>query len=145
MVSDKEKGITQEDKNVWESYIKDPSDVYDKDKVSSSDKKRKERFKFDLHGFSLEGANKKIKEILQYCVDNNYKELLIITGKGIHSTNEQDVFSSKDLGKLKYSIPDYIKSNQELSKLVISIDNAKKEDGGAGALLFKLKNLQNKF
>ena len=141
----KKKGITQEDKNVWESYIKDPSDVYDKDKVSSSDKKRKERFKFDLHGFSLEGANKKIKEILQYCVDNNYKELLIITGKGIHSTNEQDVFSSKDLGKLKYSIPDYIKSNQELSKLVISIDNAKKEDGGAGALLFKLKNLQNKF
>ena len=77
----KKKGITQEDKNVWESYIKDPSDVYDKDKVSSSDKKRKERFKFDLHGFSLEGANKKIKEILQYCVDNNYKELLIITGK----------------------------------------------------------------
>ena len=141
----KKKDLSQEDKNVWESYIKDPSDIYDKDKVSSSEKKRKERFKFDLHGFSLEGANKKIKEILQYCVDNNYKELLIITGKGIHSTNEQDVFSSKDLGKLKYSIPDYIKSNQELSKLVISIDNAKKEDGGEGALLFKLKNLQNKF
>ena len=78
---------------------------------------------------------------MQYCIENNYKELLIITGKGIHSTNDQDVFSSKDLGKLKYSIPDYIKSNDELRNFVISINNAKKEDGGEGALILKLKKL----
>ena len=141
MVSDKKKDLTQEDKNAWENYIKNPSDIYDKDKDLAIDKKRKERFKFDLHGFSLESANKKIKEILQYCIENNYKELLIITGKGIHSTNDQDVFSSKDLGKLKYSIPDYIKSNDELRNFVISINNAKKEDGGEGALILKLKKL----
>ena len=82
---------------------------------------------------------------MQHCVDNHYKELLIITGKGIHSTNDQDAFTSRDFGKLKYSIPDYIKSNEELNKLVISINNAQKEDGGEGALLLKLKNLQNKF
>ena len=137
----KKKNLTQEDKNAWENYIKNPSDIYDKDKDLAIDKKRKERFKFDLHGFSLESANKKIKEILQYCIENNYKELLIITGKGIHSTNDQDVFSSKDLGKLKYSIPDYIKSNDELRNFVISINNAKKEDGGEGALILKLKKL----
>ena len=137
----KKKDLTQEDKNAWENYIKNPSDIYDKDKDLAIDKKRKERFKFDLHGFSLESANKKIKEILQYCIENNYKELLIITGKGIHSTNDQDVFSSKDLGKLKYSIPDYIKSNDELRNFVISINNAKKEDGGEGSLILKLKKL----
>ena len=137
----KKKDLTQEDKNAWENYIKDPSDVYDKDKDLDIDKRRKVRFKFDLHGFSLESANKKIKEVLQHCIENNYKELLIITGKGIHSSNEQDVFSSKDLGKLKYSIPDYIKSNDELKNFVISINNAKREDGGEGALILKLKKL----
>ena len=137
----KKKDLTQEDKNAWENYIKNPSDIYDKDKDLAIDKKRKERFKFDLHGFSLESANKKIKEILQYCIENNYKELLIITGKGTHSTNDQDVFSSKDFGKLKYSIPDYIKSNDELRNFVISINNAKKKDGGEGALILKLKKL----
>ena len=137
----KKKNLTQEDKNAWENYIKNPSDIYDKDKDLAIDKKRKDRFEFDLHGFSLESANKKIKELLQYCIENNYKELLIITGKGIHSTNDQDVFSSKDLGKLKYSIPDYIKSNDELRNFVISINNAKKEDGGEGALILKLKKL----
>ena len=137
----KKKDLTQEDKNAWENYIKNPSDIYDKDKDLAIDKKRKVRFEFDLHGFSLESANKKIKEILQYCIENNYKELLIITGKGTHSTNDQDVFSSKDLGKLKYSIPDYIKSNDELRNFVISINNAKKEDGGEGALILKLKKL----
>ena len=137
----KKKDLTQEDKNAWENYIKNPSGIYDKDKDLAIDKKRKDRFEFDLHGFSLESANKKIKELLQYCIENNYKELLIITGKGIHSTNDQDVFSSKDLGKLKYSIPDYIKSNNELRNSVTSINNAKKEDGGEGALILKLKKL----
>ena len=132
----KKKDLTQEDKNAWENYIKNPSDIYDKDKDLAIDKKRKDRFEFDLHGFSLESANKKIHELLQYCI-----ELLIITGKGIHSTNDQDVFSSKDLGKLKYSIPDYIKSNDELRNFVISINNAKKKDGGEGALILKLKKL----
>ena len=137
----KKKDLTQEDKNAWENYIKNPSGIYDKDKDLAIDKKRKDRFEFDLHGFSLESANKKIKELLQYCIENNYKELLIITGKGTHSTNDQDVFSSKDLGKLKYSIPDYIKSNNELRNSVTSINNAKKEDGGEGALILKLKKL----
>ena len=99
------------------------------------------RFKFDLHGFSLEEANKKVKETIIYCSENKYKEILFITGKGNHSTNEKDIYISKDLGKLKYSVPEFIKTDEELPNLVISIDDADIKDGGEGAILVKLKNL----
>ena len=66
---------------------------------------------------------------------------MLITGKGIHSTNDEDTYISKELGKLKYSVPDFIKNNLELNKLIISINNADKKDGGEGAILIRLKNL----
>ena len=137
----KKKDLNQEDKKIWEEYIKDPSDIYDKDKISSNKTNIRERYKFDLHGFSLDEANIKISEILEYCIKNKFKELLIITGKGIHSTNDKDAYISKDLGKLRYSVPEFIKNNPELSKLIISIDDAEKKDGGDGAIIVKLKNL----
>ena len=135
----KKKDLTQEDKNAWENYIKNPSDIYDKDKDLAIDKKRKERFKFDLHGFTLDDANRKIREIIFFCKEKKYKELLIITGKGIHSTNDNDVYVSKNFGKLKYSVPEFIKSDNELSKLIISINEAKTDEGGEGAIIIKLK------
>ena len=101
---------------------------------------KKIRFKFDLHGFTLENANLKVKELINYCISNNYRELLLITGKGLHSTNEADEYVSKDLGKLKYSVPEYIK-NSELFSYIISIEDADKKDGGEGALIIKLKKL----
>ena len=137
----KKKDLNQEDKKIWEEYVKDPSDIYDKDKISSNKTNIRERYKFDLHGFSLDEANIKISEILEYCIKNKFKELLIITGKGIHSTNDKDAYISKDLGKLRYSVPEFIKNNPELSKLIISIDDAEKKDGGDGAIIVKLKNL----
>ena len=137
----KKKDLNQEDKKIWEEYIKDPSDIYDKDKISSNKTNIRERYKFDLHGFSLDEANIKISEILEYCIKNKFKELLIITGKGIHSTTDKDAYISKDLGKLRYSVPEFIKNNPELSKLIISIDDAEKKDGGDGAIIVKLKNL----
>ena len=137
----KKKDLNQEDKKIWEEYIKDPSDIYDKDKISSNKTNIRERYKFDLHGFSLDEANIKISEILEYCIKNKFKELLIITGKGIHSTNDKDAYISKDLGKLKYSVPEFIKNNPDLSKLIISIDDAENKDGGEGAIIIKLKNL----
>ena len=136
----KKKDLSREDVKVWEEYTKNPTDVYDKErglKVS----KRSKRFKFDLHGFSLEEANIKVKELIFSCITNNYREILFITGKGIHSTNDQNIYSSKDLGKLKFSVPEFIKSNQELIRLIISIEEADIKDGGEGAILIKLKNL----
>ena len=136
----KKKDLSQDDKKTWENFIKDPSGIYDKDK-NNQKTVRKERFKFDLHGFTLNDANKKVKEILLFCIDNNYKELLLITGKGIHSTSSEDAYISKDFGKLKYSVPEFIRSDPEINRLIISINEAEVKDGGEGAILIKLKNL----
>ncbi len=135
----KKKDFNQEDKKTWEDYIKNPSDIYDKDQGISDQTQRRERYKFDLHGFTLDEANIKVKEIIEYCVENKFKELLLITGKGIHSTSDKDAYISKNLGKLKYSVPEFIKTNSELNKFIISINDAEKKDGGEGALIVKLK------
>ena len=137
----KKKELNQQDKETWENYIKDPSDIFDKEKVTLKNTQKKYRYKFDLHGFSLDEANKKVKSIIEYCLKNKFRELLLITGKGIHSTNESDAFISKDLGKLKYSVPEFIKTNSDLNKFIISINDAEIKDGGAGAIIIKLKNL----
>ena len=99
------------------------------------------KFKFDLHGFTLHEANKKVKEIIIYCSEKKYREILLITGKGIHSTNEKDIYASQDLGKLRYSVPEFILSDLELKDLIVSINEADTKDGGKGAILIKLKNL----
>ena len=137
----KKKEPNQEDKKTWDEYIKNPSDIYDKDQGVSNNIQRKGRYKFDLHGFSLDEANSKVKEIIEYCVKNKFRELLLITGKGIHSTSDQDAYISKRLGKLKYSVPEFIKTNLELNKYIISINDAAKKDGGEGAIIIRFKNL----
>ena len=136
----KKKDLDLEDKKTWEEYIKNPSDIYDKDLGASKSTQRKERYKFDLHGFTLDEANIKVKKIIDHCVKNKFKELLLITGKGIHSTSDEDAYVSKNFGKLKYSVPEFIKTS-ELNKFVISINDAEKKDGGEGAIIIKLKKL----
>ena len=136
----KKKDLSREDIKVWEEYTKNPTDIYDKERNFKGSKKNK-RFKFDLHGFTLEEANLKVKELIFFCSMKSYREILFITGKGIHSTNDQNIYSSKNLGKLKFSVPEFIKSDQELAKLIISIEEADIKDGGEGAILIKLKNL----
>ena len=135
----KKKDPNQEDKKTWENYIQNPTDIYDKDQSITYSGQRRERYKFDLHGFTLDEANIKVKEIIKHCVENKFKELLLITGKGIHSKSDQDAYISKNLGKLKYSVPEFIKANSELNKFIISINDAEKKDGGEGALIVKLK------
>ena len=136
----KKKDPSQEDKKTWEEYIKNPSDIYDKDQGASNKIQKRDRYKFDLHGFTLDEANNKVKEILKYCLKNKFKELLLITGKGIHSTIDENAYISKNLGKLKYSVPEFIKSS-EFNKFIISINDAEKKDGGEGAIIIRLKNL----
>lgn len=135
------KDLPKEDKKIWDEYINSPSDIYDKEKEIATDISRKERYKFDLHGFNLHDANHKVHEIILLCVKKKYKELLLITGKGLHSTTDNNTFVSKNLSKLKFSVPEFINSNSELSNCVHSITEASLKDGGAGAILIKLKNL----
>tara|TARA_B100001093_G_scaffold463987_1_gene480496 strand:- start:848 stop:1267 length:420 start_codon:yes stop_codon:yes gene_type:complete len=137
----KKKNLPEEDKKLWDEYTKSPSDIYDKEEININSNVRKERFKFDLHGFTLDDANKKVKEIIFSCAKKKYKEILLITGKGLHSNTDNDAFVSKDLSKLKFSVPEYIYNDSELNELVISISDAPIKDGGTGAILIKLKNL----
>ena len=97
-----------------------------------------------MHGFTLDEANKKVREIIQSCSLKNFQEILLITGKGLHS-NQDDIYKSPKLGKLRYSVPEFIKSNSEISKLIISVEIPSEKDGGEGALLIKLRRLKNKF
>ena len=137
----KKKNISNIDKENWDKYIKDPSDIFDKELIDNKKFSNKFRFKFDLHGYNLEEANKKVNEIINYCSEKLYSEILLVTGKGLHSSTEKDIFISKDLSKLRYSIPDYILSSEELASKIINIKIANKEDGGNGALIIKLKKL----
>lgn len=124
----------------WNDYIKNPQDIFDKDE-NKNIKIKNYRYRFDLHGFSLDEANTKVEEIITYCSSKNYNEILFITGKGLHSSND-DVFKSSSLNKLKYSVPDYIKNNSEISNLIVSITSPQKSEGGEGALLVKLKTIR---
>ena len=114
----KYKDLSPEDKKNWEDYIKNPSDVFDKDKSNSINTEKKSRFRFDLHGFSLDEANNKVREIIFSCIEKKYKEILLITGKGNHSSVDKDIYTSKNLGKLKHSVPEFIKTNLELNKFI---------------------------
>jgi len=137
----KKKNLSKTDEETWETYIKNPSDIYDKDKNNQKKKDRKERFRFDLHGHSLVEANQIVRDIIFSCVKKKFKEILFITGKGLHSTSDSDAYVSRDFSKLKYSVPDFIKSDEDLNKFVFSISNADIKDGGEGAILVKLRNL----
>ena len=137
----KKKNLSQEDKEAWESFTKQPTYIYDKEQDNKQNSSRQDRLKYDLHGLTLDEANKKVKEILLSGAGKKYKEILLITGKGLHSTSDEDVYVSKDLSKLKFSVPEFIKNNEDLSKYIISISDASIRDGGKGAILIKLKNL----
>ena len=135
----KKKNISLEDIKIWKNYIKNPSDIIDKDSNNNKSRLSKRRYKFDLHGYSLTQANDKVRDLILYCSKENFKEILLITGKGIHSNTDEDVFVSKELSKLKYSVPDYLRSNNNLSKYISSISDSSEKDGGTGAIIIKLK------
>lgn len=137
----KDKNISISDLKEWENYTKNPADIFDKDSNENPLKKINfhEKYKFDLHGYSLDEANLKVSNIIISCSKKKYKEILLITGKGLHSKTDSDAYVSMKLSKLRYSIPEYIKSNPNLYSLIISISAAEKKDGGDGAIILKLK------
>ena len=137
----KKKDLSKEDKETWDNFTRQPSDIYDKDLQIADDNPRKNRLRYDLHGFTLEDANRKVKDLILSGIRNKFKEILLITGKGLHSNTEEDTYVSKNLSKLRFSVPEFINSCDELSRFVVSISEASLKDGGSGAILIKLKNL----
>ena len=135
----KKDNLSQKDKDDWRNFLENTSFVPDKDQKYQL-KNTNEKLRYDLHGFSLNEANIKVKQLIKSCSEKNIREILLITGKGLHSNNN-DVYKSSDLSKLRYSVPEFINSNPEISKLVLSIKQPPQKDGGQGALLIKLRKL----
>ena len=137
----KKQDLSDFDKTQWEEYLKDPKDIFDKELVTKKLFKKNHRLHFDLHGFTLLDANQKVRELIINCQEKGFTEILLITGKGLHSNTDRNTYVSKELSKLKFSVPEYINSQKELSDKIFSIDRASINDGGEGAIIIKLKKL----
>ena len=130
--------ISEKDKKDWEKFISSNERLPNKDFKSSKQKFFKVK-SIDLHGYTLEEANKTIEEFIYQSFSEKINKLIVVTGKGIHSQNEKDPYVSKDLSILKYSVPEFISNNKNLMKIIYEIKDAKIEDGGEGAFYIFLK------
>ena len=96
--------------------------------------------KLDLHGSSLSEANKIVKKFIVKSFNSDYKKLLVVTGKGLRSKSHDNPYLSKNLNVLKYSVPEYINNDENLSNKISRISTADIKDGGEGAIYIFLKN-----
>ena len=132
------KNISNKNKKDWENFVNSKEKLPDKDLKFQTKKTIKTR-SIDLHGYTLDEANKVIEKFINYSYQEGVSKLIVVTGKGIHSNNEKDPYISKDLSILKYSVPEFIENNTELMKKIFEIKDATIEDGGSGAFYIFLK------
>ena len=133
--------ISDKDKKDWENFLLSNEKLPNKDLKFKKKKIPKIKY-IDLHGFTLEQANKTIEKFIDDCYQNSVSKIIVVTGKGLHSNVEKDPYVSKDLSILKYSVPEFIENNSELMKKIIEIKDAEIEDGGSGAFyIFLRKNI----
>jgi DNA-nicking Smr family endonuclease len=130
--------ISDKDKEDWQNFISN------KDKLPNKDLRNQNRLSFktksiDLHGYTLEQANRKIEDFIYSAFAEKVNKLIVVTGKGLHSQNENDPYVSKDLSILKYSVPEFIENNKNLMNVINEIKDASIEDGGKGAFYIFLK------
>ena len=130
--------ISEKDKKTWNDFLSNNQKLPNKDNSQTEIKVKKTR-SLDLHGETLDEANQIIENFIKKSYQDKVHKLIIVTGKGLHSKNEKDPYVSKDLGILKYSIPDFLKNNSELMKMISNISEASIADGGAGAFYIFLK------
>ena len=130
--------ISDKDKKDWENFISKNEALPNKDKDNKKEKINKIE-SIDLHGYSLDDANLEIRDFITKSYKSGINKLIVVTGKGLHSDQDKDPYVSKKLGILKYSVPEYIKNNFELMKLINSMEKARIDDGGEGAFYIYLK------
>ena len=116
------KKISDKDKKDWENFINNPESLEDKDKKDTEIFSGKFEKSIDLHGYTLDDANQKIFEFINYCFSHEFYKINIITGKGLRSKNLENPYQSNNLSILKYSVPDFIKKNSELMEKILKID-----------------------
>jgi DNA-nicking Smr family endonuclease len=130
--------ISEKDKKDWENFLSKKEKLPNKD-INIDKKITFKTRSIDLHGYTLEEANKYIESFIIKSYQENINKLIVVTGKGIHSQNEKDPYVSKDLSILKYSVPEFISNNKKLMKIIYEMKDAKIEDGGSGAFYIFLK------
>ena len=130
--------ISEKDKKDWENFLSKKEKLPNKDINFIKEKKIKIK-NIDLHGYTLDEANKKIENFIKQSYIEKVNKLIVVTGKGLHSQNEKDPYVSKDLSILRYSVPHFIKNNNELMKMINDFDSATIEDGGSGAFYIYIK------
>ena len=133
------KKISDQDKKDWKKFIDNNEKLENKDKEIQKNEKNFIIKSIDLHGYTLDEANKTIEDFIKQAYSENVNKLIIVTGKGLHSENDKDPYVSKDLGILKYSVPEFITNNPGLMNKINEITDAKIEDGGGGAFYIFLK------
>ena len=132
--------LSDKDKKDWQNFTSSEEKVHNKDLPLSQMRTDKDLVKtIDLHGFSLDNANRTIDEFINRCFKTNVSKITVITGKGLRSNNINNPYVSKNLSILKNSVPEFIKSNTDLMKKIKNIQEAKAEDGGSGAFNILLK------
>ena len=132
------KDISDKDRKDWNKFINSA------EKLPNKDIKKKETDVFrirsiDLHGYTLDQANKVLENFINKAFSEKVNKLIVVTGKGLHSRNEKDPYVSKELGILKYSVPEFVFNNKSLMSIINEITDAKIEDGGSGAFYIYLK------
>ena len=134
------KKVSDKDKQDWENFLKNNDKIPNKDFALRKKIRQEKIKKIDLHGYTLEEANKAVEQFIKKCLNESVTKIIVITGKGLRSKNVKNPYLSKDLSILKYSVPEFIESNEVLVKMIIEITDAKIEDGGSGAFYIYLKN-----
>ena len=132
------------DKQDWENFLSNKEKIPNKDLIHKKNIRYEKIKKIDLHGYTIEEANKAIEQFIQKCFEESVTKIIVITGKGLRSKNVENPYLSKDLSILKYSVPEFIENNKSLTQFIIETTDAKIEDGGSGAFYIYLKN-KNKF
>ena len=134
------KKLSKKDLKVWKDFTEGKEKIFNKDSVNKEYKYKQKESTLDLHGFSLDQANSKIEKFITTCFEKKIEKLNIITGKGLRSKVEQNPYRSKDLGILKYSVPEFIKSNLELMRIIKKIeDNTNNKNSGFFTVILKIK------
>ena len=135
------KKITNKDKKDWKKFIDSSKKLENKDIVINKLEKNLKLKSIDLHGYTLENANKIISNFIDECYFDNINKIKVITGKGSRSKNKEDPYLSRDLSILKYSVPNYIKNNSELMKKIKELDLDSVNNKGKGTFDIFLKKI----
>ncbi len=130
--------ISDKDRKAWKKFISSKDKLPNKD-LNSLNEKSFIKKSIDLHGYTLNQANVEIEKFIINAYMKGVNKITVVTGKGLHSQNDKNPYISKDLGILKYSVPEFIANNQNLMKLIRGIEDAKIDDGGSGAFYIFLK------